>query len=308
MRTLVTGAAGFLGSHLVDALVESGFEVVALDNLRRGRLEHIATHLHQGAIEFHRGDICNRDTLLAVLDRVDLIYHLAAQSNVMGALSDPDYSFNSNVFGTYNVLQAAAARNVQRVVFASSREVYGEPTHLPVKETFPLLVKNAYGASKMACEAYCRAWESTSAGDAIILRFANLYGPRDRDRVIPLWLDSAKRGKDLVLYGGKQVLDFVWVGTAVQALLAAAESRNPGAINIGTGVGTSLEDLAMRIVIGSGSRSKLTYEAARRAEVTRFIADNTLMRRVLGVVPDADPLCHLQDMMDPAVGALARAS
>jgi len=151
---------------------------------------------------------------------------------------DADYSFTTNVAGTYNVLKAAASATVRRLVFSSSREVYGEPKSLPVPETAPLTAKNPYGASKVAGEAYCEVWGSTAGLECQILRFANVYGPHDRDRVIPIWIERARRAEPLELYGGEQIIDFVWVGKAVEALLAATHSGLTRPINVGSGIGS----------------------------------------------------------------------
>lgn len=293
MRVLVTGGAGFLGSHLVDALVAAGDEVIVLDNLYRGSAANIDPHLRTGAVTFIEGDIRDYPAVLEAAGRTEVVYHLAAQSNVIGAIKDTDYSFTTNVAGTYNVLKAAAATGVRRLVFSSSREVYGEPESLPVPESAPLAAKNPYGASKVAGEAYCRVWESTTGLECRILRFANVYGPRDRDRVIPIWLGRARRDEPLELYGGEQVIDFVWVGKAVEALLAAARSELTGPINVGSGTGVTLPHLAQRLLEETGSPSKLETLPARGVEVVRFVADIERMQRVLGVTPDIDPLAHL---------------
>ena len=293
MRVLVTGGAGFLGSHLVDALVAAGEEVIVLDNLHRGSPANIDAHLRTGAVTFIEGDIRDYAAVLEAAAGIDVVYHLAAQSNVIGATKDTDYSFTTNVAGTYNVLKAAASASVRRLVFSSSREVYGEPDSIPVPESAPLVAKNSYGASKVAGEAYCRVWESMTGLECQILRFANVYGPRDRDRVIPIWLERATRGEPLELYGGEQVIDFVWVGKAVEALLAAAGIEPTGPINVGSGTGVTLPHLAQRLLEETRSLSRLETFPARGAEVVRFVADLERMQRVLGVTPDTDPLAHL---------------
>src|SRR5712691_4119163 len=128
----------------------------------------------------------------------------------MGAVRNVDYTFETNVVGTFNVLRGAVEQGVPRVLFASSREVYGEPISLPVDEESPLLAINSYGASKVAAEAYCRAFRREYGLHTVILRLANVYGPRDHGRVIPLWLQQALAGEDLRVHGGKQVIDFLW--------------------------------------------------------------------------------------------------
>src|SRR5450432_2837142 len=155
-KAVVTGGAGFIGGHLVDRLVARGDEVVVLDNMKRGRREKLEAHLRTGRARLVEGDIRSFDAIAAVVPGCDVVYHLAAQSNVMGAVQDPDYSVTTNVLGTFNVLRAAAEARVRRVVFTSSREVYGEPRTLPAREDQPMLAKNPYGASKVAGEAYCR--------------------------------------------------------------------------------------------------------------------------------------------------------
>jgi len=300
MKVLVTGGAGFLGSHVVDALVQRGDQVTVIDNLRRGSLVNLNGHLAAARATMLTDDIRDYDAVIRALDGAELVFHLAAQSNVMGAMQDPDYSFTTNVVGTYNVLKAASEAGVRRVVFSSSREVYGEPDSIPVPETAPLAPKSFYGASKVAGEAYCRVWRRAGGPECQVLRFANLYGPRDRDRVIPLWIARARAGEPLQMYGGEQELDFVWVGHCVSALLAAADCPEHGPINIGSGQGTRLRDLARRITELTGSRSTTQLLPGRDAEVVRFVAEVSRMRDVLRVEPGTEPLDGLPALVAPA--------
>ncbi|MGE5594438.1 MAG: NAD-dependent epimerase/dehydratase family protein [Hyphomicrobiales bacterium] len=288
MRVLVTGGAGFIGRHLVGALVERGDHVIVLDNLRRGDPKALPRDAC-----FIEGDIRDETAVARAVAGCELVYHLAAQSNVMGAMSDVDYSFTSNVAGTFNVLKAAANAGARRLVFSSSREVYGEPERLPVSEDTPLLAKNPYGASKVAGEAYCRTWHHATPLDAYVLRFANVYGPGDSGRVIPLWTAAALAGEPLRLFGGGQVLDFVHVDIAVEALLRAGDAENRGPVNVGTGVGTGLPALAERILELTGRRSELVVEPPRGPEVVRFVADVRRMQAVLGIARPGDPLAGL---------------
>ena len=300
MKALVTGGAGFIGAHLVETLLAAGDEVVVLDNLRRGdraRLDAIGRAARGGALRLIEGDVRDRDTVRAATTGVERVYHLAAQSNVLGAVSDLDYSFSSNVVGTYNVLVVAREAAVGRMVFSSSREVYGEVDQVPVAEDRPLNPKNAYGASKVAGEVYCRVFQNTYGLDVSVLRLANVYGPGDSDRVIPIWLDRARRGEDLELYGGTQVLDFVPVGLVVEALRRAADRSLGGQpLNVGSGVGTTLYDLAARVQALSGAAAGLRLLPARAVEVTRFVADVGRMRALLGLEPPSDPLVALEEL------------
>jgi UDP-glucose 4-epimerase len=286
MKVLVTGGAGFIGAHLVVASLAAGDEVVALDNMRRG----VRATLPDEA-RLIEGDIRDRESVALAMRGAQRVYHLAAQSNVLGAMTDTDYSFTSNVVGTYNVLGAARDAGVEQVIFTSSREVYGEVERLPVAEDRPMDPKNAYGASKVAGEVYCRTFQNTYGLDVSVLRLANVYGAGDRDRVIPIWLDRARRGEDLELYGGEQVLDLVTVGLVVAALRRAAEVSLGGrVVNVGSGVGTPLRDLANRIARLPSREVGLRVLPARSIEVTRFVADVARMRDLLGLAPPADPL------------------
>jgi UDP-glucose 4-epimerase len=301
VHVVVTGGAGFIGSHLVDALLCRRFvTVMAIDNLHRGRLVNLAHHDGDTRFAFASLDIRDASALDEAFHGADVVYHLAAQSNVMGAVGDPRYSFEANVVGTFNVLEAALRCRVRRVVFASSRETYGEPRQLPVTEDHPLVAKNTYGASKVAAEAYCRTFTNVFGLETAVLRFANVYGPRDFDRVIPIWLGRALDGKPLELYGGDQVIDFVWVDQAVEALIRASTADIVGIpINVASGTGTPIRELAVRILDVTGSRSAIHVNPSRHAEVMRFVADTRRMHTLLGIEPPGDPLEYLPRMVGP---------
>jgi nucleoside-diphosphate-sugar epimerase len=306
-RFVVTGGAGFIGSHLVDALLDRGAsEVAVIDNLSRGSWENLSSHRGDRRLREIDGDIRDPAKLAAVIDEADTVFHLAAQATVMGAAQDLDYTFTTNVVGTYNVLRAAAEAGARRVVFSSSREVYGEPLALPVHESHPLLAINMYGSSKVAGEALCRAFAHELGLEAVILRIANVFGPRDHGRVIPQWIDQARAGKPLIVYGGAQVIDFVWVGHVVEAMLRAADADVAlPPINVASGTGTRILDLARRIVQLCGRSTEITIVPGRRIEVTRFIGGPERMSELLGVTPAADPLSELSTLIRPTAGAAA---
>lgn len=301
-KVVVTGGAGFIGSHLVDRLLSrTHADVLVLDNLHRGRLSNLAQHVNSPRLSIIQGDIRDADLVSESLRGAKVVYHLAAQSTVMDAVADLDYSFTTNVVGTFNVLKAAARESVRRVVFASSREVYGEPIDLPVDEGQPLLAINFYGASKVMGEAYCRAFRRAYGLDTIVLRLANAYGPRDFGRVIPHWIDLATAGQDLTVYGGKQVLDFVWVGQVVEALMRTSELQGPTPpINVGSGTGTRIVDLARRIRLMTGSHSQIELVPARAVEVVQYVARIDRMQQLLRIEPMPDPLSRLHELVPSA--------
>ena len=299
MKTIVTGGAGFIGSHLVDRLARNKWgEIIILDNLARGKMENLLQHRGNPNVQFFPADIRNYDLLRDHVRGAEVVFHLGAQSNVMGAVADLDYSFTTNVVGTYNVLKAKEC-GVRRVVFTSSREAYGEPQYLPVDENHPIGSKNTYGASKVAGEMYARVFYNNFGLETAVLRLANAYGPRDFDRVIPIWLGRACQGLDLVVYGGKQIIDFVWIDQIMEALVRASKANIIGQpINVGSGQGTPLLNLARRILSLVDSPSQLDIQPARSVEVVRFTAKIDLMREKLGLEPPDDPLFGLPTLVE----------
>ena len=299
MKILVTGGAGFIGSHLVDRLAaEKQNEILIFDNLIRGRLENISQHRHNPHVRFMQGDLRNFAQVEEAVKGCELIYHLGGQTNVVGAVEDVDYSFNTNVLGTIHLLKAARQQEVRTIVFSSSREVYGEPAHLPVDEYSPTVSKNTYGASKISTEMYCRVYRNLFNVQTVILRLTNVYGPRDYGRVIPIWMQRARAGLPLQVFGGQQIIDFIWVDQAVEALLrAAARPHLDEPINIASGKGTAILDLARTILDIANSPSQLQLEVPRKAEVVRFVAKIDRMRTLLEMEPAQNPLAHLPELL-----------
>jgi UDP-glucose 4-epimerase len=298
MRWLITGGAGFIGSHLVDAILARSLgEVVVFDSFFRSSRESLARHQGSSLLSVWEGDIRDADAVLSACRDVDVVMHLGARSNVMGSESQFQAACETNVVGTLNVLDAALTAGVQRLVFTSSREVYGDPATFPVAETSPLAPKNLYGASKAAGETYCSIYRQRGL-DVRVLRLANVYGPRDKDRVIPLWLNRARQGLPLQVFGGDQVLDLIWIEHCVEALLRAAELQGlTEPVNVGSGIGTPIRDLAEAVIRATSSRSTVDLLPARAQEVRGYVADVTRMRSILGIEPPHDPLTYIASMV-----------
>lgn len=288
MRVLVTGGAGFIGSHLVERLIsDPSLQVVVLDNLRRGSLENLSFANEQ--VEVRLGDIRRLDDVRTAMAGCEVVFHLAAQANVIGAVQDVEYSVDTNVGGTVNVLRAAEEAGVRRMVFTSSREVYGDAGEIPVSERTPFSAKNAYGASKIAGEMYCRALAGSM--EIAVLRLTNVYGTRDHDRVIPIFVESALRNQPLILYGGQQIMDFIPVSTVTGILQRAGFGNLVGEpVNVGSGHGTAVAEVAQAALRAVESASVITIAPARKFEVTRFIADITRAKTLFGLIPPAAPL------------------
>lgn len=291
MKIVVTGGAGFIGHHLVAVLCSRGHEVTVFDNLRRGSFERpelaSATKVP--------GDVRDPIATARAFAGAACVIHLAAQSNVMGSQCDPEYTLETNVTGTWIVAGAAARAGIEHMVFASSREVYGEPVMLPVTEEAPLNPFNLYGASKVAGEALLRTlpWPALQVS---ILRLANVIGQGDTGRVVPLWLEAASAKQPLVLYGGGQILDFVPVETVVDAFVQVAEAGPIGvAVNVGSGKPVRLTDLAERIIAITQSESTVDLRPPRGPEISRFCADVSRMSAVLGLRAPADPVGTIAD-------------
>ncbi len=306
-KIVVTGGAGFIGSHLIDRLLADGTgDVVGFDNFSRGRLETVAHLRSEPRFRLIEGDVQDQASVSEACRGARLVYHLAAQSTRTGAMRDVDATFQTNVHGTFNILRAAVENDVPRVVFTSSRDVYGEPVELPVEEESPLLAINSYGASKVAGEVYCRAFRREFGLQTVILRLASVYGLRDIGGVIPTWLRQAQAGQEMRIYGGKQVLDFVWVGQVVEALVRAGKLDGPlPPINIGSGTGTRIVVLARRIARLVECQPKIHLEPARPTDVTRYIANVERMRRILLIEPLLDPLGNLTELITARVAVLS---
>ncbi len=289
MKVVITGGAGFIGHHLVNRLALGGCEVLVLDNLRRGSFERPGL----AGATCVAADVRDYEACLPHLLGADAVVHLAAQSNVMGSEHDPAYTYETNVTGTWNIAAACREAGVPHLVFASSREVYGDPEILPVTESASFAPRNLYGASKAAAELLLGA---LSDGPAVsILRLGNVIGKGDANRVVPLWLHAARSGAPLRVFGGKQELDLVpidFVCRVFETTLQQGPLAEP--INVGTGTTTEILSLAnfLRELVGSASAVEVL--PPRGPEVVRFRADTTRLSAHLGLTPPANPLAAIR--------------
>ena len=281
MRALVTGGAGFIGSHVVDALVAAGHEVHVVDDLSTGRLANLEPALEEGA-ELHNEDVTDAAWMrdLAAIIRPDVVFHLAAQRDVRRSVDDPAFDAGVNVVGTAAVLDAARRAGTRRFVLASTAAVYGRPEEIPTRETSPVAPISPYGASKAAAESYLALFARLHGLSTVSLRMANVYGPRqDPDGeagVVAIFAAAAATGSPAVVYGdGLQTRDHLHVDDAVAAFLAAAESPASGALNIATGRETPVREIAERLDL-------LVDLAPRRpGEIDRSCLDSANAARLL---------------------------
>lgn len=283
MRILVTGGAGFIGSHLVDALVARGDEVVVIDNLSSGKQEHI-----NPTAQFFQKDIRDFNVISPFFRGVDAVFHLAALASVPLSHERPEDSYDHNVNGTLNVLQASHDAETKKVIFASSCAVYGENGSVVQREDAVVKPASPYAVHKLAGERYCDDFSKDGNAQAVALRFFNVYGSWRQNPiggyagVIPAFRAKKRAGKPLVIFGdGTQTRDFVHWQDVVLAMLRAAERNIPfqSPINIGSGIGTSVNEIAD---IFGGDR---VYEEARSGDVKHVIADIAKAKQILGWAP-----------------------
>jgi UDP-glucose 4-epimerase len=278
VRAVVTGGAGFIGSHLVDALVAAGDEVTVIDHLRRPGKRPLPA-----AVTLVREDVTDLAGVAAALDgaRPEVVYHLAAQIDVRRSVAEPALDAHVNVGGTAAVLTAALEAGAERVVLASTAGVYGDPRTLPAPEHERLAPLSPYGASKAAAEFYLELFSRLHGLSTVSLRMANVYGPRQDPHgeagVVAIFCAAAAEGGPVHIFGdGTQTRDFVYVGDAVEAFVAAGRSRVEGALNVSTGRETSLTELVAALGIETVSGP------ARPGEISRSCLDPSAARELLG--------------------------
>jgi UDP-glucose 4-epimerase len=277
-RVLVTGGAGFVGSNLVRRLLAEGARVTVLDDLFTGRRENLPT----GGFEFHLGSVCDVGLVERLVGASQVVFHAAAR-NIVVSTRDPREDFNTNIGGTLNVLLAARAAGVERIVYTSSTSVYGNPRYLPVNEDDHLSLLTPYAVSKLAGEHYCLAFFESYGTPATAVRYSNIYGPGQDPRnpycgVVAKFSEALFAGRPPLIHGdGNQTRDFTFIDDAVEAtLLAATAERAIGEVfNVGTGVETSVNQLAALLI-------RLTGAAVTPAHADRRDVDN-IRRRVVNI-------------------------
>ncbi len=290
MRALVTGGAGFIGSHLVDALVQRGDDVTVIDDLSNGREQNLVAAIGAGAT-FVRGDVRDAGALAQVVAEAEpeVIFHLAAQVDVRISVADPAYDARTNLEGTINVLEAARAAATRRVVFSSTGgAIYGETDLMPTPESVAPLPMAPYGQSKFCAERYLALYERMYGMSTLALRFGNVYGPRQDPHgeagVIAIFCGRLQAGERPRIYGdGLQTRDYIYVADLAQALVSAGASDAGGVVNIGTQTETSvLELLHVLAELHGPGAPEPEFAPARMGEIERSCLDATRARELLG--------------------------
>jgi len=295
MKILITGGAGFLGSHLCEKYVNEGHTVICLDNFSNGNLGNIRTLLSNRKFKLVNGDIRDFDLLEKIISaEVDVLIHLAAQIHVDRSVIEPRETYETNVLGTLNILELARRYDIEKVIYASTSEIYGSAQYVPMDEKHPLEPMHPYGASKLAADRMCHVYIQTYGANICIVRLFNTFGPRQRDTgyggAISIFAKRVMNDRPPVIYGdGKQSRDYVYVEDAIRAydLIMKSKKTIREPINFGTGKDIKILDLANKIIELFGKKGKLkpVHVAPRPGEVRRLVANNKRAEEVLGWKP-----------------------
>ncbi|MGH2715567.1 MAG: NAD-dependent epimerase/dehydratase family protein [Thermoleophilaceae bacterium] len=307
MRTLVTGGAGFIGSNLVDALIARGDEVTVVDDVSTGKRHNLDQAQANGA-ELMELDIRDAEAVHAAIERArpEAIFHLAAQIDVRKSVADPANDSRINVEGTVNVLRAAQAHGVRRFVNTSTGgAIYGEGQIIPAPEDHPVAPEAPYGLSKLCAEQYCELFTRLHGLSTISLRYGNVYGPRQdplgEAGVIAIFCGKLLDNQRPIIFGdGLQVRDYIYVSDVVDANLKAADSTTTGAINVGTGVESTVLDIVEALAPLADGAFEPEHAPERPGEVRRIALDASRARQELGW----EAVTGLQDGLERTLASL----
>jgi UDP-glucose 4-epimerase len=295
LKILITGAAGFLGSHLSEKYVNEGHIVYGIDNLLNGNLNNVRTLLHRKNFKFIHDDIRNKELYSKIPTDIDVVIHLAAQIHVDRSIVNPEETFDINVSGTMKILEYARMNDINKILFASTSEVYGSAKYVPMNEDHPLAAQHPYGVSKIAADRLCYTYNETYDLGIDIIRCFNFFGPRQKDSgyggVIAIFINRVLQNKPPIIYGdGNQTRDYMYVDDAVNAYDKVLHSKdNPGkyGINFGTGTEKSVNEIAELTIkyAGAGDNLKAIHVDPRPTEVQRLFADISKAKELLDFTP-----------------------
>jgi UDP-glucose 4-epimerase len=291
-NVLVTGGAGFIGSHVVERLIKDDYTVRIVDNLSTGKLANIHNHLNNPAVSFIEGDIRDQETINQALNNIDAVIHLAAQTSVPYSITNPDLNNTINITASKQLLLLSIKHKIKKFIFASSCAVYGDPIYQPIDEKHPTNPLSPYAQSKLAIEKECLNLSNQKLLQCTPLRFFNVYGPRqgqsEYSGVITKFIEGINKKQNLTIFGdGSQTRDFVFVDDIVSAImLALTNSKASGQIfNVGTGKATTIKELAQEMLSLTSSNQKILNEAARPGDIYQSKADITQAKEVLKYTP-----------------------
>ncbi len=284
-RAVVTGGAGFIGSHLVEALVSRGYQVTIIDDLSTGKKQNVGKLLGD-KVDLIQASVTDPSLLTKLFQNIDCVFHLAALPSVPRSIEAPLASHQVNITGTLNVLVSARDNGVSKVVYASSSAVYGDTPLLPKREDMPPNPQSPYAVTKVSGEYYCKVFQTVYGLDTVCLRYFNVYGPRQDPNsqyaaVIPRFISRALEGNPPIIFGdGEQTRDFTFVRDAVEANILAAESDATGVFNIGSRSRTTINELAKLIARLLATGVKPVYQEPRAGDIRHSLADISKARQI----------------------------
>lgn len=286
MRTLVTGGAGFIGSHLVDKLIKEGHKVVVIDNLSTGKKENL-----NPKAAFYKIDIRSpKINQIFRKEKPQIVFHYAAQIDVRKSVENPIEDAKINILGTLNILENCKKNKVKKIIFASSVGVYGDSKKLPLKENYPLNPISPYPITKLAIEKYLNYYQSQGL-DFVSLRYSNIYGPRQistgEGGVIAIFIDKLLKGEKPTIFGdGNQTRDFLYVDDAIEAAIKALKAPSGSIYNVGTGKEITINNLLKLLSSILDVKTKPISRPLRKGEIIRSRIDYSKARRELGWKPE----------------------
>ncbi len=305
INVLVTGGAGFIGSHVVDKLVNEGYYVRVIDNLSSGKLANIQKHLDNFKVEFVKGDIRDVSFVKESLNGVNIVVHMAALVSVPLSTENPNLTFDVNLQGTLNLLRSSVEKHVNRFVFISSCAVYGDPESLPITEQAKTNPISPYAESKLIGERYCLGFSERELLPSVVLRLFNVFGPRqgvsDYSGVITRFVDQCKDNLPLTIYGdGSQTRDFVNVKDIAKAVLATVKNDEVTneVFNVGSGKPIAIKELAETVFELAGMPSKISYKPIRVGDIKNSYADISKAKKLLDFEPEVSLRKGLKELID----------
>jgi len=307
MKILITGGAGFIGSHLCEKYTGEGHTVLCLDNFMNGNLINIRHLLNHRNFKLLNGDIRDFDLLEKIIRDVDVVFHLAAQIHVDRSIVEPKLTYEVNVLGTQNILEAARVYDIKKVIHTSTSEVYGSAQYIPMDENHPLDAPHPYGASKIAADRMCYAYIKTYGMNISIIRPFNTFGPKQKDSgyggVISIFVKRVLGGMPPIIYGdGSQTRDYTYIKDVVRAFDSILSYDKPmeEPINFGTGKEIKIVDLANEIIklCGMDDEIKPVHVEARPGEVQRLVARISKAEELLGWKPEYELKDGLREFID----------
>jgi UDP-glucose 4-epimerase len=289
MKVLVTGGAGFIGSHIVEYWLSQGAEVIVIDNFRSSNPDFIKKITN---VKFYEYSIEDYELIEPLFKDVNYVHHLAAMVSVPESIDNPFECVNINIKGLLNVLNACKKHNVKKIVHSSSAAIYGENPITPKTTNLKPEPKSPYGITKLDGEYYLDVYRENFNVNGVSLRYFNVYGPRQNPKsqyaaAIPIFISKALKNEDIIIYGdGQQTRDFVYIKDVVKANVLAVTSDKYGVFNVGTGTATSINDIVNNIIKITESKSKVVYAEPRKGDIKDSLSSIETTKKELGYFPD----------------------